>query len=419
MRRDGELRATYTYDDNGNRTQVVRAGELPITAAYDEQDRLTAYGAATYTYTDAGALASKTDASGTTTYVYDALGALTRVKLPDGVVLDYAIDAYGRRVAVKRNGVVERGFLYQGGLSPVAELDADGAVREPLRLRPALERARDDGPRRQDLPDRHRPRRQPARGRRHGQRHGRAADRLRRVRARDARHRRPGFQPFGFAGGLLDRDTGLVRFGARDYDPETGRLTRKDPLGFVGGGTNLYGYALADPVNLTDPTGPDPGHDPGRRVPDLRRVPDRQGAAERVRAVRGERGGLRCRPGRDLHPGCHGRRPAVRGIAAAGKGLDALSDAGRAAAKGGRTRAGREYQKHMDRGELPSVPGKNLDSAGQDLLDDILTHPGTREVPVPGGRAAGGRRFISPDGSGVTFFPDGSFAYFGKYLSRP
>jgi uncharacterized protein RhaS with RHS repeats len=33
----------------------------------------------------------------------------------------------------------------------------------------------------------------------------------------------PGFQPFGFAGGLYDRDTGLVRFGARDYDPLTGR----------------------------------------------------------------------------------------------------------------------------------------------------------------------------------------------------
>ena len=25
----------------------------------------------------------------------------------------------------------------------------------------------------------------------------------------------PGFQPFGFAGGLYDKDTGLVRFGAR------------------------------------------------------------------------------------------------------------------------------------------------------------------------------------------------------------
>lgn len=33
----------------------------------------------------------------------------------------------------------------------------------------------------------------------------------------------PGFQPFGFAGGLYDPDTGLVRFGARDYDAESGR----------------------------------------------------------------------------------------------------------------------------------------------------------------------------------------------------
>jgi RHS repeat-associated protein len=38
----------------------------------------------------------------------------------------------------------------------------------------------------------------------------------------------PGWQPFGFAGGLCDPDTGLVRFGARDYDPLPGRWTAKD-----------------------------------------------------------------------------------------------------------------------------------------------------------------------------------------------
>jgi RHS repeat-associated protein len=65
----------------------------------------------------------------------------------------------------------------------------------------------------------------------------------------------PHFQPFGFAGGLYDVDTGLVRFGARDYDPKTGRFLAPDPLRFGGGDTNLYGYALADPVNLTDPSG--------------------------------------------------------------------------------------------------------------------------------------------------------------------
>jgi RHS repeat-associated protein len=42
----------------------------------------------------------------------------------------------------------------------------------------------------------------------------------------------PGFQPFGFAGGLWDAATGIVRLGARDYDPMTGRWTAKDRIGF-------------------------------------------------------------------------------------------------------------------------------------------------------------------------------------------
>jgi RHS repeat-associated protein len=58
---------------------------------------------------------------------------------------------------------------------------------------------------------------------------------------------------FGFAGGQHDPDTGLVRFGYRDYDPDTGRWTAKDPIGFAGGDVNLYGYCLDDPVNWVDP----------------------------------------------------------------------------------------------------------------------------------------------------------------------
>jgi len=61
--------------------------------------------------------------------------------------------------------------------------------------------------------------------------------------------------PFGFAGGLHDQDTGLVRFGFRDYDPDTGRWTAKDPIGFSGGDIDLYGYCLNDPVNWVDPYG--------------------------------------------------------------------------------------------------------------------------------------------------------------------
>lgn len=69
------------------------------------------------------------------------------------------------------------------------------------------------------------------------------------------RDTQPGFQPFGFAGGLYDPDTKLVRFGVRDYDPDAGRWTAKDPIGFRGRDSNLYGYVLGDPVNFADPTG--------------------------------------------------------------------------------------------------------------------------------------------------------------------
>jgi RHS repeat-associated protein len=61
--------------------------------------------------------------------------------------------------------------------------------------------------------------------------------------------------PLGFAGGLHDRDTGLVRFGARDYAPELGRFTAKDPIDFDGGDTNLYAYVTNDPANWVDPEG--------------------------------------------------------------------------------------------------------------------------------------------------------------------
>ena len=61
--------------------------------------------------------------------------------------------------------------------------------------------------------------------------------------------------PFGFAGGLYDADTKLTRFGYRDYDAYVGKWTAKDPIGFAGGDSNLYGYVLGDPVNFFDPSG--------------------------------------------------------------------------------------------------------------------------------------------------------------------
>ncbi len=78
----------------------------------------------------------------------------------------------------------------------------------------------------------------------------------------------PGFQPFGFAGGFYDPGTGLVRFGARDYDAELGRWTSKDPIGFIFSKKSLYGYTSNDPLDFIDPTGLwPPGSFPPSGVP--------------------------------------------------------------------------------------------------------------------------------------------------------
>ncbi|QDK45631.1 hypothetical protein DOM22_10960 [Bdellovibrio sp. ZAP7] len=67
----------------------------------------------------------------------------------------------------------------------------------------------------------------------------------------------PGFTSFGSAGGLYDSQTGLLRFSSRDYDPEIGRWTAKDPIRFRGGDVNLYACVHSDPINYFDMRGSD------------------------------------------------------------------------------------------------------------------------------------------------------------------
>ena len=42
---------------------------------------------------------------------------------------------------------------------------------------------------------------------------------------------------------------------ARYYDPSTGRFLTPDPIGFLGGDLNLYGYVFQSPINYNDPDG--------------------------------------------------------------------------------------------------------------------------------------------------------------------
>jgi RHS repeat-associated protein len=250
VRQNGAVQATYGYDANGNRT-TVNGVEV---ATYDAQDRLTTYNGTSYAYTAHGDLTSKTVGGQVTGFRYDGFGNLRQVTQPGGTVIDYRIDGQHRRIGKQVNGTPVQGFLYQDRLRPIAELHGQNQIVSRFVY---ADKAN-----------------VPAYLIRGGNTYRILTDHLGSPRlvvntadgtvmqrldydpwGQVILDTNPGFQPFGYAGGLYDRDTGLVRFGARDYDPETGRWTTKDPIRFAGGDTNLYGYVLNDPVNWIDSDG--------------------------------------------------------------------------------------------------------------------------------------------------------------------
>jgi RHS repeat-associated protein len=253
------LLAHYEYDANGNRIAgTVTRQCATVDATHDAQDRLLTFdcglSTATYAYTANGDLQTKTDTSGTTTYTYDVFGNLRSVSLPDGRAIEYVIDAANRRAGKKINGALVQGFLYQDQLRPIAELDGAGTVVARF-VYGSKSNVPDylvkDGTTYRIISDHLGSPRLVV--------HVATGDVVQRMDYDEFGNvltdTNPGFQPFGFAGGLYDADTGLVRFGARDYDAETGRWTAKDPIDFEGGDENLYAYTLSDPVNFLDPDG--------------------------------------------------------------------------------------------------------------------------------------------------------------------
>ena len=55
--------------------------------------------------------------------------------------------------------------------------------------------------------------------------------------------------------GVADRGTGTLDMRNRFYDPNTGRFTQRDPIGFAGGDANFYRFAANNPVTFVDPSG--------------------------------------------------------------------------------------------------------------------------------------------------------------------
>ncbi|MBW2120528.1 MAG: RHS repeat-associated core domain-containing protein, partial [Deltaproteobacteria bacterium] len=253
--KDGLLVEEYQYDMVGTRIYETNAlrGISGRSMTYSDEDHLLRAGDTTYEYDLDGFLTRKARGTEVTTYSYSSRGELLSVVLPDGRSIEYIHDPLGRRIAKAVDGTITEKYLWQGLTRLLAVYDGSDALL--MRFGYA------DG-------------RMPLAMTKGGTTYYLTYDQVGSLRVvADASGNlvkrvdydsfgniiddtNPSFEiPFGFAGGLYDRDTGLLRFGFRDYDPDIGRWTGKDPILFAGGDTDLYGYCINDPINLVDPWG--------------------------------------------------------------------------------------------------------------------------------------------------------------------
>lgn len=243
----------YHYDDKGRRSEDCELGREPFGRKYEYTDdnRLLAAGDVRFEHDENGFRSARADEAGTTRYRYDDEYRLQGATMADGREIVFEHED-GRRTAKYINGRLEEEyewldfirlgrfkdevndwkFLYDGtervpyaamvnGTEYTFHYDQVGSLKTVVSPTGNVVKTIQYDPFGNILWD---------------------ANPTLRV-------------PIGFAGGLYDPDTGFVRFGWRDYDPDTGRWTAQDPIGDLGGDPDWYGYCLDDPVNMIDPLG--------------------------------------------------------------------------------------------------------------------------------------------------------------------
>ena len=255
VKKDTNIVESYVYDTNGNRTLETNTarGITNKAFSYSNEDHIITAGSDLYVLNADGFLTDMTSAAGATSYDYSLRGELLSVDLTDGRTVTYDHDPMGRRIAKKIDGTVVEKYLWRDSTTLLAVYD--GSDNLTMRFNYA------DG-------------RLPISMLRGGSTYYMMHDQVGSLRlivdstgntikrvdydsfGNIISDSNTSFEvPFGFAGGLHDIDTGLVRFGARDFDSTIGRWTAKDPIDFAGGDVNLYGYVQNNPVSFIDPEG--------------------------------------------------------------------------------------------------------------------------------------------------------------------
>src|SRR3989441_2044523 len=206
--------ASYTYDYNGNTlTKVV--GSDTTSYAWDYENRMTTVtlpgsgGTVSFKYDPFGRRIYKSSSSGTSIYAYDGDNLIEETNASGGVVARYSqTQNIDEPLAMLRSSSTS--YYHADGLGSVSSLsNAAGSIANTYTYDSVGKLTNSTG----SLTN-----------------------------------------PFRYTGREFDSETGLYYYGARYYDPSTGRFLSEDPIGFSGG-RNFYTYVRNNPPRLIDPTG--------------------------------------------------------------------------------------------------------------------------------------------------------------------
>ena len=262
----------YTYDSVGNRL----TSDHNRTYTYNAGNQLIAENGIAYSYDKNGNLITKVDADGTTIYAhyaYDYENRLIRVVKPDGIVVEFRYDPFGRRIEKKvtEDGIATVKRYFYDNEDILFEYDESGnignryihglGIDEPLALinghgnyyyhadgLGSVVALTDTG---QTVIQTY-----------EYDSFGNLKDQKERIK-----------QPYTFTAREWDKEIGLYYYRARYYDANVGRFTTKDPSLIFSKdfktpyllykqltspqSLNYYVYGTNNPINRKDPWGLD------------------------------------------------------------------------------------------------------------------------------------------------------------------